>query len=208
MKVLVIGAAGKTGGAVVEQAVAAGHEVTAFVHNADGYEAPPGVRVAEGDAADDAAMDAAVSGQHAVLDTIGGKTPYKATTLETSVANTIMDSMRRNGVRRLVATSMIDEGRSRENSTIYERLLLSTVLRGATKDKREMESAVATSGLDWIILRPAILSDDPATGDVRTFDTESGEKGHEITRADLASFMVDQLSSDEYLHQAVAIANS
>ncbi len=85
MKVLVIGAAGKTGMAVVEQAVAAGHQVTAFVRNADEYKVS-NVRVVEGDATDSAVMDEAVIGQDAVLDTIGGKAPYKATTLESSAA--------------------------------------------------------------------------------------------------------------------------
>ncbi len=71
-----------------------------------------------------------------------------------------------------------------------------------------MESAVEGSDLDWVILRPAFLSDDTATGNVRVFSAESGEKAHKITRADLAAFMIAQLSSDEHLHQAVAIANS
>lgn len=70
-----------------------------------------------------------------------------------------------------------------------------------------MESAVSTSGLDWVIVRPAILFDKPAKGDVRIFHAETGEKADKITRADLASFMVAQLSSDEHLHQAVTIAN-
>lgn len=208
MKVLVIGAAGKTGSAVVEQAVAAGHEVTAFVHSADGYEAPAGVRVVGGDAADGDAMDAAVRGRDAVLDTVGGKTPYRATTLETSVANTVVESMQRNGVRRLVVTSMLGVGASRDNSTVYVRLLVSTFLRGADKDKAGMESAVATSDLDWVILRPAILSDGPAEGDVRVFDAATDEKAHKITRADLASFMIAQLSGDEHVHQAITVANS
>ncbi|MEH2166104.1 MAG: NAD(P)H-binding protein [Nostoc sp.] len=207
MKVLVIGAAGKTGRAVVEQAVAAGHQVTAFVHKADEYEVSD-VRVIEGDATDSATMDAAVVGQDAVVDTIGGKTPYKATTLESSAANTIIAAMKRNGVRRLVVTSMIGEGESEANATLYERLLVSTLLRGADKDKAAMESAVESSGLDWVILRPAILTDDPARGNVRVFDAETGEKAHKITRGDLAAFMLAQLSNNEYLHQAVTIANS
>jgi putative NADH-flavin reductase len=40
MKVVVVGAAGKTGRAVVSQAKAAGHAVTAFVHNAGDYDVP------------------------------------------------------------------------------------------------------------------------------------------------------------------------
>ena len=207
MKVLVIGAAGRTGRVVVEQAVAAGHEVTALVRHTGDYKGP-GVRVVEGDATDRTAIDAAVLGQDAVLDTVGGKTPYKATTLESSVASAVISSMQRHGVRRLVVTSMIGEGDSEANTPIYDRLLLTSFLRGADKDKAAMESTVEASGLDWVILRPAVLSDDPAKGDVRVFDAATGEKAHKITRFDLASFMVAQLSSDEHLHQAVTIANS
>ncbi len=207
MKILVIGAGGRTGRAVVDQAVAAGHEVAAFLHKADEYNVT-NVRVIEGDAADSAAMDAAVLGQDAVIDTIGGKTPYKETTLESSAASTIITAMQRNGVRRLVVSSMLGVGESKAKAPIYVRLLVATFLRGANKDKAAMESAVKSSGLDWVILRPAILTDDSATGKVRVFDAETGEKAHKITRADLASFMIARISGSEYLHQAVTIANS
>jgi putative NADH-flavin reductase len=206
MKILVVGAAGKTGRALVEQALAAGHEVTAFVHNADGYNVA-GVRVVAGDASDSTAMDAAVQGQDAVLNTIGGKTPYKPTTLESSTASTIVAAMQRHGVRRLVVTSMMGAGDSAANASLLLRLLRATFLRAADKDKTAMESVVEASGLDWVILRPAILSDGPATGNVRVFKAKTGEKANKLTRADLASVMLAQLSSDEHLHQAVAIAN-
>lgn len=207
MKIIVIGAGGRTGRAVVEQAVAAGHEVTAFVHKADEYDVTD-VRVIEGDAADSAAMNAAVSGQDAVIDTIGGKTPYKETTLESSAASTIITAMQHNGVRRLVVSSMLGVGESKANASIFLRLLVATFLRGANKDKAAMESAVKSSGLDWVILRPAILTDDSATGNVRVFDAKTGGKAHKITRADLASLMIARVSGSEYLHQAVTIANS
>ena len=208
MKVLVIGAAGKTGSAVVEKAVAAGHQVTAFVRKAADYKGPAGVRVVEGDAADRGAMDAAVAGQEAVLDTIGGKTPYKETTLESSAAEAIIAAMQHHAVRRLVVTSMIGVGDSTANASIYERLLVAVVMRGADKDKTAMENAVEASGLDWVILRPAILNDDPAQGHVQVFRPETGEKANKITRADLAAFMVTQLTTDEHLRQVVTIANS
>lgn len=207
MKVLVVGAAGKTGRAVVEQALAAGHQVTAFVRKASDLDMA-NVRVAEGDATDRGAMDQAVAGQDAVVDTIGGKTPYRTTTLERSTANAIIAAMQHHGVRRLVVTSMIGEGDSEANATWYERLLQATFLRGADKDKAAMESAVGASNLDWVILRPALLSDDPATGHVRVFSAESHEKAHKIARADLAAFIVAQLTSDEHLHKAVTIASS
>lgn len=206
MKVVVVGAAGKTGRAVVSQAKAAGHAVTAFVRNADDYDAPD-VEVREGDATDPAAVDAALAGQDAVIDTIGGKTPYRATTLESSAARTIIASMRRQGARRLVVTSMTGEGDSIANMPVYQRLLLPTFLRGAMPDKAQMEEAVEASDLDWVIVRPAILNDDPATGNVRVYTSESGDKARKITRADLASFLVAQLGTDEHLRHAVTIAN-
>lgn len=131
MKILVVGAGGKTGRIIVEQAVAAGHEVTAFVHKAEKFNAA-NVRVVEGNAADSAAMNQAVLGQDAVLDTIGGKTPYLTTTLETDTAKTIIKAMQQHAVRRLVVTSSIGEGESIANVTVFGRLLVTTFLRGST----------------------------------------------------------------------------
>ncbi len=207
MNVLVVGAAGKTGQLVVEQALAAGHRVTAFVHRAATYPRTD-VRVVEGEATDREAMAAAVRGQDAVLDTIGGKTPYKATTLEADAACAIIAAMRDHDVRRLVVTSMQGVGDSGANSTWLLRLLVATFLRGANKDKAAMEAAVAASGLDWVILRPAILGDDPAQGNVKIFSAKTGEKAHKIARADLAAFMVALLATDEHLGQTLTIATT
>lgn len=206
MKVLVVGAAGKTGRAVVEQAVKAGHEVTALVHSDNGYNVA-GVAVRVGDATDAETVYAAVTGQDAVIDTVAGKTPYKRTKLETSVATAIVAAMQRHDVRRLVVTSMIGEGDSAANTPLYVKILLATFLRGAAPDKAGMESAVRGSDLDWVITRPPILTDKPATGDVRVVSTDSREKAHSITRADLAAFLVAALNSDEHLRKAVTIAN-
>ena len=204
MNVLVVGAAGKTGQLVVEQALAAGHQVTAYVHRAATYPRTD-VRVVEGDATDAAAMTAAALGQDAVLDTIGGKTPYKITTLETDVARAVIAAMQQHGVRRLVVTSMLGVKDSLRNAGLLLRVLVPTFLRGADQDKTHMEGAVKASGLDWIILRPAILTDDPKQGSVKIFSPKSGAKAHSISRADVAAFMVAQLTTDEHLRQTVGI---
>ncbi len=206
MKILIMGAAGKTGEALVQQALADGHEVTAFVHDASGYRRD-GVRVVEGDVLDSAKIDPAVAGQDAVLDTVGGSTPYKETTLETNAARNVMDAMQRNGVRRLVVTSAMGVGESKENAGfLYEHLLMPTFLRGTVKDKTGMEAEVKASDLDWIIVRPAILTDGEATGNVKVFSAETSETAHKISRADVAAFMLQQLTSDTHLRQAVTIA--
>ena len=209
MKVLVLGAGGRTGGAVVQQAVAAGHQVTALVRHARDYSGPAGVTVREGDATDADAVTAAVADQDAVIDTIGGKTPYKSTiTLEEDVASAVVVAMQRHAVRRLLVTSSLGVGDSVSNGTVVLRLLLKTFLRGSTKDKAAMERDVEASGLDWTIVRPAVLSDDPATGRVRTFDPATGEKAHKIARADLAAWLVAHLDDSAHIRRTVTVATS
>lgn len=206
MKVLVVGAAGKTGQAVVSQAMAAGHEVSALVHG-DGYDVP-GVTVHVGDAREAATVDAAVAGQDAVVDTIAGKTPDQPTTLETDAATAIVAAMGRHGVRRLVVTSVVGQGDSIANTPDFIKDLMTGFLKESTRDKAAMEDVVRASDLDWVITRPPVLTDDPAAGDVRVLTAEGGEMATTITRTDLAAFIVAQMDGDEYLRQAVTITNS
>ena len=206
MKVIVFGAGGKTGTHVVEKALAAGHQVTIFVHTA-----PPQsdlrVRLITGDASNPGHVRAAISGHDAVIDTIGGRTPYKATELEQTAARNIVQAMKLEGVRRLEVVSMMGIGDSIDQTPFwYEYLLLPTFLHGATKDKTAMEATIESSNLDFLIARPPILTDDPATGTIQIITGD--HKGHKITRADLAQFLVDQLTSPQYLGQAVLVANT
>jgi hypothetical protein len=115
--------------------------------------------------------------------------------------------MQAQDVRQLVVVSMMGIGDSSEQAPFwYEHLLMPTFLRGSTKDKTAMEAEVQASGLEFVIARPPILTEDPATGAVMVVPKAS--KGHKITRNDLAQFLVDQLTGDEHLGQAVVIANS
>jgi len=102
MRVTVFGAAGKTGELVVERAVAVGYTVTAFVRHRLELtigEASP-VRVIEGDVLDYAAVASAIEAGDAVLDCIGGTTPYKHTELERNAAATILRAMQAKGAGR------------------------------------------------------------------------------------------------------------
>lgn len=206
MKLLVIGAGGEMGEAVVDQALKRGHQVTAFVHSPQEYKRTD-VRIVAGDARDRDAMLQAVQGQGAVLDTLGSHIPFLTTTLETDAAKNVIDTMQEAEVRRLIVVSTIGEGDSEANvHTYYKYLFMNTILRGVMKDKAGMEDVVDHSALDWIIVRPAGLTNGDPKG-VRVVAPQSGEKVRFITRADVAHFMLDQLTSDQYLRTAVGIAN-
>ena len=212
MKVLVVGAGGKTGKLVVERATAAGHEVSAFLHiHADEKhhdpDFPAGVEVVHGDVRNPSRLDTAMTGVHAVIDCIGGTKPFLKTDLEAASAQSVLDGMFRNGVKRLLAISALGVGDSQDEGTwFYEHVFVPTFLHGSTKDKEQMEENIERSGLEYIIVRPPVLSDDHATGRIQVI--EHGETAHKITRADLAQFLVDNLEPFTYVNQVVTIANS
>ena len=207
MRILVIGAAGKTGEAIVKQALAEGHEVTAFVHSAKEFEGD-GARIVEGDVLDAAIVAGAVAGQDAVLDALGGHTPWKETSLDSNAARNIIKAMQTGGVRRLMVVSAIGVGGTADLvPSWYEHLIMPTLLRGAMKDKEKMEPLVEASGLEWTLVRPGHLVDGEATGQVRLFEAGSGETAPKIPRADVAAFMLKALAEGTYIGKAVNIAS-
>ena len=206
MKLLVLGAAGKTGRAVVDQAIERGHDVTAFVHTADEYHRTD-VRVVVGDARDQHSVLTAVHGQNAVIDALGGHLPFLETTLETDTAHNVITAMTEAGVHRLLVISTLGEGTSTANiNDFYKHFIMPTLLRGVMKDKASMEATVEHSQLDWTIVRPAGLRDGDPKG-IHIVSPETAEKVRFITRADVATFLLDQLTGTDFLHQAVGIAN-
>ncbi len=209
MRVIVFGAGGGVGRQLVRQAIVGGHEVTAFVHS-DPHDLTLGAQIIEGDVLEPDAVRSAVAGHDAVLDAIGGQTPWKRTGLEPDAARNIVDAMRNEGVRRLVVTSAMGVGDSGEVAgSFYEYVLVPTFLRGTMKDKAEMErDLAAATELDWVVVRPAALTDDEATGDVRVFADDEDGKAHKIARADVAALMLEQLESDSHLRQRATIATS
>jgi putative NADH-flavin reductase len=205
MKVLVLGATGKTGALVLERALQQGHEVTVLVRDPAKIR-NTGVRVVQGDTTRPSDVLKAMAGQDAAIDTIGGTAPYKETNLETRSAENLIAAMRAVGARRLIVVSMMGIGESAAQApSWYRYLLMTTFLRGSTPDKTAMEHAVMASGLEYVIARPPILKDDAATGSYRIL--EPGETGHAITRADLADFLVEQLGPAALLGRAVTVVN-
>lgn len=206
MKILVLGAGAGTGREIVRQAVARGHEVTAFVRNprqCDGID----VRVVVGDARDAKAVSAAVAGQDAVLNTIGTQRPWARTGLEPVAGRALNQALREHGVRRLIVATTMGVGDSGKHAHFFFRYIFApTFLRGAVKDKEEMERDLAGTHIDWIVVRPAVLTNDQPTGQVRVLTRQAGGKARSIARADTAAFMLDQLTSEKYLRQAVTIA--
>ncbi len=210
MNVLIIGATGPTGQQLVQQALAQGHEVTALVRNPDQFEIQPdypNVRVLKGDVLDLGSLQTAMSGQQAVVSSLGSKLSCKPIALLSEGTKNLIQAMQQQGVRRLVCITGLGAGDSKgHGGFIYDRLILPLLLKEIYKDKDRQEAVIRASSLDWIIVRPAPFYNGAATGNYRVFTDLTNVTASKISRADTAAFVLKQLSDDLYLHQTPLIS--
>ena len=109
--------------------------------------------------------------------------------------------MQRHGVRRLVAVSSLGVGDSIANVPPFFRALIPIFFRGAMPDKEGMESQLRSSTLDWTIVRPAGLTDGPATKTVQIVTPQSRRHVRGISRADVAAFILLHLGGFDLIQQ-------
>jgi putative NADH-flavin reductase len=218
MRLAVFGATGPTGRRLVERAVAEGHEVTAFVRD------PARVRgrherlsVMVGDVRDAARVEEAVAGRDAIISVLGGgpsnplhpRRPGETGGPSSVGARNIVAAMEKHGVRRFVCQSAWGAGESKERldapGWVFMKVLVPPFLRDEYADKDLMEEIVRDSGLDWVVVRPMILTNGPWTGDYRVgVDLEPGRRPF-ISRADVAEFLLRQIRDDAFVRRASAI---
>ena len=206
MKVLVLGAAGPTGRLFVDQARAAGHEITAFVRR----EPAPGIaaaRIVTGDATHAQAIAGALAGQQAVVSTLGVRT-YNPHALQARAMGALVPAMERAGVRRLIVMSALGVGDTRRFAPAIARLMYSLFLRRIFPDKAAGEAIVMGSPLDWTIAYPPLLTNGPASGEYAVSEAPRFTRFPKISRADVAHFMVRALASPEWSRKRVVVSAS
>ena len=206
MKVLIIGATGGTGQILMREALAQGYEVTALARDPSAV-APEDhrPRVLQGNALDVSSVGAAVAGQDAVLSALGTRSA-RPTTLFSESTNNLISAMDKHGVRRLVCITGIGAGESKGHvGFLYDRIMLPFVVKNIYEDKTRQEEAIKQSDLDWVIVRPARLTDEPAKGEYSVY-LGGSYTAKTISRADVAAFMLAQLTDDTYVRKTPVIS--
>jgi putative NADH-flavin reductase len=208
MKVLVLGATGATGRRLVAQALAQGHHITALARTPSKLESrSTDLTVVRGDIADAGAVDAAVRSQEAVLCALGASTPLRRyPTLVEGIGN-LVGAMERLHVRRLVYLSFLGVRDGRRQLSWFGRYVVAPLLlRNVAADHEAKETIIRQSALEWVIVRPPRLTNGRRTGAYRSGeDIEAAHVIPRMSRADLAEFMLRQVSDDTYLHGAPAV---
>jgi uncharacterized protein YbjT (DUF2867 family) len=208
MKILVLGATGGTGVAIVKEAQAVGREVVALVRSKDKAAALAPAQLVIGDVRDEKTLETALQGVDAVVSSLGTPmSPFKEVTLLSTATSSLVRAMRSQGVRRLIAITGMGAGDSKgHGGFLYDRLFNPLMLRKVYEDKDRQEDIVRASDLDWTLVRPSVLNDKPPHGNIQVLTDLSNFHGGEIARADVAKFVVGQLTDKRYLRKVPLIS--
>ncbi len=201
MRLIIFGSTGSVGRLLVEQALQDKHLVTAFVRNpAKLSVSHSNLSVIQGDVLDYRSVDKAIKNQEGVLCTLGAGSKGN---VRAEGTRNIIRAMENNGVRRLICQSTLGAGDSKGNLNFFwKHIMFGMLLKQAYKDHELQENYVIQSKLDWTIVRPAAFTDGNRTGNYRHgFGPHEKDLTLKISRADVADFILNQVSQNAYLRK-------
>lgn len=196
---LVIGASRGIGLETVRTALSRGHRVRALARSAAGIPIQDGgLAKISGDALDSDTVRTTLQDVDAVIQALGvdfsPRLIFEGTTLFSASTRILVDAMKAQGVKRLITVTGLGAGDSRgHGGLVYDAVIFPLLLKRVYDDKDVQEWIVRSSGLDWTIVRPGLLTNRPATGRYRVLTAAKDWQFGLITRADVADFLVRQV---------------
>jgi len=209
MKLLIVGASRGVGLQLLEQSLQAGHVVTAFARHPQKLPRPSErLKVMAADILEATQVQQAVAGQEAVCITIGVGVTWKPVSVFSQGTRNVLAAMAEHGVRRLVCITGIGAGDSKgHGGFLYDRIFNPLLLKTIYEDKDRQEALIRASETDWTIVRPGFLTNGPLTGRYRVLTDLRGVTAGKISRADVAHFLLAELSANRYLKQALLLTS-
>jgi len=204
--VLIVGASRGIGLETVKIALKAGHSVRAMARSATAIRIDNArLEKLDGHALDRHTMERALVGTHAVIQTLGvSPSPQRivgGTRLFSTATRILVDAMAASAVRRLICVTGLGAGDSRGRGGLLYNAGLCLFLGRIYADKDVQERIIRQSRLDWTIVRPAVLTDGPRTGAYRVLVDARDWRSGLISRADVADFLVKQISDASLIHK-------
>jgi putative NADH-flavin reductase len=211
VRLVILGATGKTGSLLVDQAIDRGHEVVAYVRRPDALAERAGLRVVGGELSDEPELRSALDGADAVLCAIGptGVSGLIGADLMQRTLPVISAAMTASGVRRLVLLSAWGVGDTAASAGLVAKVAFRTAVRSLFHDKEIAEAALAATGLDVTTVYPVSLTNGPPSGTavVRDVTTVSHVDGMpKVSRADVAAAMLDAVEKPDAVGKRLLVS--
>ncbi|MEU4385651.1 NAD(P)-binding oxidoreductase [Promicromonospora sp. NPDC023805] len=202
MRLTILGATGPTGQQVLDQALAAGHDVTVLVRTPDRLpqSARDRVTVLTGDATLTSDVRQALTGSDAVISALGSGSDLKSD-IASRAARALIPAAELSGTKRVVVLSALGSGTTATHAGAVPRLFGKLLMGTVFADKAVADDLVRSSGLGWTLVRPAILTNGPHTGSYSAVEVPQRKVGDRISRADVADFMLRAASDDVWSHR-------
>lgn len=206
MKVAIVAASGQTGTQLIEQALEAGHTVIGLARTPENIASDdPRVTKRKADAFDAESIIAGLEGADAVITSVGKRDLLdKRYNLSTVAHAAVMEGMRKHNISRLLVIS--STGAARIKRTGIQRNIYLFLRRKYYADMYQMELQLMESGLDVSIVRAPYLVEGPCNGEYHTIEKEDYPLGVNISRPNLAHFLINELESGTWNKSVVAVA--
>lgn len=211
MKLLVLGANGRTGTHIVEQGLARGHHMIGLVRNASSLPARDGLTVIQGTPTQANDVKAAAQGCGAILCALNNPrtsdAPWAKPLTDEKILTQAAMNIIASGVKRVVFLSSIGVGNSIADTPWIMRLLIKrTNLGVAFADHNSAEEAFRASDLDWTLVRPTGLSNGTKDKSLVVGTAKQPKHGMMIRRSTVAGFMLDCAEEALHLHGTPVIS--
>ena len=198
--ILVFGASGGTGLEVVEQALEAGHKVTAILRQPDKFPIRhEQLRIIKGDVLNPLTYENTFFGIDIVISCLGTRN-REATVVYSQGVSNIMQAMQKVDIDRIICISA-GAVEIAPNTSFLMRFLIKNILQKLFKysyaDMLLMEGVLLGSNLNWTVIRPPRLLNGDRTGKYRTSINEFIPHMSTLTRADLADFIIHHLDDEK-----------
>ena len=194
--VLIIGASHGIGLETARAALRAGHSVHALARSAASIPIQDvNLDKVSGNALDRDTIQNALQDVDVVIQTLGvdvsPRVIFEGTTLFSESTRILVDAMKASGLKRLIAVTGLGAGDSRgHGGLLYDAVVFPLLLKRVYDDKDVQEWIIRSSGLDWTLARPGLLTNRTATGGYRVLTAPKDWQFGTISRTDVAEFLV------------------
>ncbi len=207
MKLLIIGGSRGIGEALLESSVRRGFDVSVLARFPEKIAMDDSkAKIIKGDVLNRDDLKSAIKGQDAVCSCIGVPITFKPVSLFSRAALNIVEVMEDNKDQKFIAITGIGAGDSKgHGGFLYDKIFKPLFLSTIYQDKDREEEIIQASKLNWLIVRPAGLTNGPQTGRYRVLEDLDGIVAKRISRMDVADFILKQIEQPDLFAKTVLL---